>query len=420
MPTTESFHGTRVFPVGQEPRPITTEDYSVVGAIIVAPNADEDEWPLDTAVELFDNETAKLAALGTGGNVDAVFDALIDQHDEYHTATEIVAVRVAEGAGETAQAKLEATIANIVGSGATFKGVHAFKHARKRPKILIAPGYMSQRISGAKNPVAAELAGIAARMRGIYICDCPATTKDAAAEYAEDFPDDKRAYLIEPGVLVSGPAGTPIFQPASGRVAGMFVRRDKAAGGPHKSPSNQSIGGIVGASRPISYYDAEPDSEANWLNQQHIATIKENFILWGNHTMAADPLERFVNVVRTEDAIDGAVIKAFNWAIDANLDVPLGSAILHSLDDFLAEASAKGWIIDGRCWFDRSLNTNASMASGILRIEYDREPYAPLEDLQFGARRNVGYYDQVAEGIARIAERISSTRSQLVYTFGQS
>lgn len=413
---TSYFHGTRVFKRDEQARPISVEDYSSIGALIVAPNADEDTFPLNTPVTLFTTETAKIQKLGTGGNVDAVFSAINDQTDEYFTAAEVTVVRVAEGTGETPEAKLEGTMANMVGTFAARSGAHALLHAVSRPSLLMAPGYVSQRISDAKNPVAAALDSVAKRLRAIKILDTPSASKEAALEYREDFADDKRAYLISPAARVPGPAGTPIIQPLSGRVAGLFVRRDKTVGGPHESPSNQAIGGIVGLSRPIDYYDGEPDSEANWLNENRIATVIENGILWGNETCAADPLERFVNVVRVEDMIDRAVVKAFRkWATAKNLNVPVASSVVQSMDDFLSDAANAGQIIAGRVWFDASVNSNSAMASGILRLEYDREPYAPLQDLQFYAGRNTGYYELVADGITRAAEQITASRRQIVY-----
>jgi len=415
MATSEYFHGTRVFKTGEEPRPISTLEYSTIGAIVVAPEADPDVFPEHEPITIFSSDAATVTALGTGGNVAEVFDAINDQRSEEFTAAEIVVVRVPEGTGTTPQEKLEKTIANIVGSGSNYSGVHAFLHAKSRPKILIAPGYTSQRLGDMKNPVMAELDAISRRLRAIKIGDAPAASKEAAVEYQEDFPDDPRAYLITPGVMVSGPDGLPVMQPASGRVAGLFVRRDKANMGPHCSPSNQAIGGVVGVSRPIAYYDGEPDCEANWLNQHRLATIIDNSILWGNETCAVDPLDRFINVVRAQDAIDEAVAKAYRWAIAKNNSVPLAVAIIESLDDFLSDVINAGWIIDGRVWFERALNSNANLASGILRLEYDREPYAPLQDLQFGARRNVGYYEQVAEGITRAVEQINASRTRVTY-----
>ena len=404
MPTTEFFHGTRVFEAGQTTRAVSVDDYSTIGAVLVSDDADAQKFPLNTPVVMFSNDTDMKAGAGTTGNADAIFDAIDDQG----VTAEMVVVRVAKGTGANAQAILESTIANIVGASANNTGVHAFKDAASVPKILIAPGYTSQRIANAKNPVMAELAGIASRLRAIVIGDTPGSTKEADATYALDFPDDKRAYLFSPGVKVLRGVSI-VVEPGSGRVAGLFVKRDKAVGGPFESPSNQPMGGIVGAARPIPYYDGEPDSEANWLNQRHITTLKKNAILWGNHTMAQDPLDRFVNVVRTTDMIDGAVIKAFEWANDRTQSVPLAVAVIQSMQAFLDELTAKGAILGGRCWFDRAVNTNEAMSAGVLRLEYDREPAAPLEDLQFAARRNIAYYATLANGILTALNRSETT-----------
>lgn len=415
MPLAERFHGTRVLSGVTRARPIATEDYSTIGAVVIAPNADADKFPLNTATTIFTADATARAALGTGGNVDAVWDAIDDQADETFGSAEVQIVRVNAGASA------EATISNIVGSGAAYSGVHAFKVPEKKAKIYIAPGYTSQRISNAANPVISELKSIIARNRGIAIADLPNTTKEAAATYRADFADDKRLYGIDPHVLVTGPDGLPMVQPASGRVAGLFVRRDKQAGGPHESPSNQTIGGIVGTARPVPYYIGDPDSEANWLNQHNITTIRAGGRLWGNDTFALDPLYRYINVVRTEDAIDDAVAHAFDgWAMDRNNNVPLAVAILQSLDAFLSDAAVRGWIIQGKPSFDPAANSSANMVSGQLTIDYDREPYAPLNDLQFRASRNPDYYDLVVDGITRAAQQLTAKTRRLIYTVNLS
>ncbi|MGO4735988.1 phage tail sheath C-terminal domain-containing protein [Bosea sp. 2KB_26] len=402
MATTEFFHGTRVFKVGQTQRPVEVQDYSTLGTVMIAPAADPDVFPLDTPVTVFTNDTVARAAAGTGGNVDAIFDAIDDQG----IVAELQVIRVAEGTSEVPQTKLEQTIANIVGSGANNSGVHAFKEASKPAKLIFVPGYDSQRISNAKNPVAAELEGICNRLRAIKILNTPDASKEAAELYRSDFADDPRAYLFHPSVKVF--RTTTVIEPASGRVAGLFVKRDKEIGGPYESPSNQSMGGTQGPSRPIPYFDGEPDSEANYLNKIRIATLRGGSILWGNRTCAADPLDTFVNVVRTQDMIDDTVMRAFYWAIDRNQSVPLTQAILQTLDDFGDELVGKGGVLGFRPWFDRSLNTNGALGGGILRIDYDREPAAPLEDLQFGAHRNLEYYATLADGIINISSNITA------------
>lgn len=399
MPTTEYFHGIRVFKTGETTRPVSVNEYSTVGALVVAPAADDDVFPEDVAVTIFTNDAAARTALGTGGNVDAVLDAIDDQG----VVAELQVVRVPLGTG-SGSTQIENTIANMVGSGADHSGCHAFKLASKPAKLIIAPGYTSQRISGAKNPVMAELDGICTRLRAIKIGDTPDASKEVAETYREDFANDPRAYLFHPSVKVLR-GSSVVNEPGSGRVAGLFVKRDKEIGGPWESPSNQTMGGILGPSRPISYFTGEPDSEANYLNEIRIATLRKGGILWGNETCAEDPLDRFVNVVRTTDAIDDAVVNAFYWAMDRNLSVPRAVAVIQSLANFGDELVQAGAVLGFRAWFERPLNSNESLASGILRIEYDREPAAPLQDLQFGARRNLTYYATLADGILQSLER---------------
>lgn len=402
MPTSERFHGTRVFQRGASTRPVAVNEYSTLGTVAIAPNADPEKFPEDMPTTVFTNDVTMRAALGAGGNTDAIWDAVDDQG----VVAEMQIVRVAPGAG-TGQTQIENTIANIVGSGADNSGVHAFKLASKPAKLFFVPGYTSQRISNAKNPVMAELDGIANRLRSIKIGDTPDASFAVAETYRADFADDKRAYLFHPSVRVLR-GSSVVNEPGSGRVAGLFVKRDKEIGGPWESPSNQAMGGILGASRTISYFTGEPDSEANALNQIEITTLKNNSILWGNRTCAADPLDAFVNVVRALDTIDDAIVNAFDWAMDRNLSVPLGTSVIQSLDNFGDELIAAGAVLGFRAWFERPLNSNESLALGILKIEYDREPSAPLEDLQFGARRNLTYYATLADGILQSLERAAA------------
>ena len=114
----------------------------------------------------------------------------------------------------------------------------------------------------------AELEGVTAALKAIKIGDCPGGTKELALEYRADF-SDRYTYLVDPHVRLAG----DVVAPASARVAGLFVKRDQSKGGPYWSPSNQGIGGIVGTSRPVSYFDGQVSHEANYLNENRINTI---------------------------------------------------------------------------------------------------------------------------------------------------
>lgn len=411
MPAVDFNHGARVINVGTTPRPIALANMRPIGAVMVAPNADNTKFPLNTPVSFFTDDTTMKTAAGTGGNVADIFDAIEDQG----VISEIVVVRVAAGAGANPTEVLNNTITNIVGSSASMTGVHAFKgaesHTGTKPRLFIAPGYTDMRISNAANPVVSELVGIANRLKGMIIADADATSRDAANTWRGDFPAEKRIYATTPRGLVFE-NGAYVARPLAGRVAGLFNKKWKEKGGPYFSPSNQTIGGIGGISRPVSFYDGELDHEANWLNERGLATVIDRTLLWGNRTLGynqqagtGDANDMFVNVVITNDAIQESIVKAFRWAMAQNLSNHLGVAIIESVDQFLASLRAVGAIIGGRAWFNKAVNSYADLQSGILRVEYDAEPAAPLENLIFGAHRNPFYYEVLASDIIKALER---------------
>lgn len=405
MPAVNYNHGTRVLSAGETSRPIELANLTSIGALMTAPDATA-AIPINEPFQFFTDDTTVRQALGATGTAADILDAIDDQG----IVASVIGIVVPEGTGATPQARMEATISNMVGSSASLTGVHGFKGARSQvqaePGVIIFSGYGSQRLGGEANPVVIEAEGVANRLKSMIIFDGPGTTKDAALQARADFTDGQRLYMIDPAVKVLRAGETTVtVQPASARVAGLVVKRDKQLGGPYGSPSNQVIGGITGPSRPISYYDGETDHEANYLNERRIATIIENRILWGNETLAVDPLWRFFNVRRTRDAIEKSIVRAFRWALDKNLGSHLAVAIIESVQEFLDELTAAGAILGGRAFFLRDQNSNASLRSGILRVEFDAEEAPPLQDLIFGSRRNAVYFDTLADDVMSAIER---------------
>lgn len=424
MTTAPFNHGVRVVQAGSEPRPIQVADVSTIGLVFADDEADPDIYPLNEPVLIFTHETTKVAALGDGvGNlaVDTV-NAVRGQGIE----ARMVVVRVAE------DADAEAELANFVGSAAASTGVHALSYARghvgAEPDILVGGGYSAGRVDNAKNPFAAAMEAVATKLKAQAIFDTGGPDSDASLAYRADF-SSRYTYLVDPFVRVL--VGEAIVaRPASPYAAAMFVKKDKERGGPYWSPSNQEVLGILGTARPISYFDGEIDHEANLLNEAGIATFipsrivqgtggtfsPNGRILWGNRTASEDPLWAFVNVVRTRSTIEKAIVSAFRpWAIDDNLTAQHVLSIMRSLQDFLDELVAVGAILGGRVYFDRPTNTNASLRSGTLRVEFDAEETPPLENLIFGSRRNEAYFDNLAADIQRrISVEFGGTIADLV------
>ncbi len=406
MPT-EFLHGIAITEKWNDPRPMDPAKMTTIAVIGTAGDGvDNSEWPINEPRHVFTDEIERIAALGTGGTLRDAFDAITDQG----IIASVIAIRIEEGADT------DATLANIVGSAAERTGVHALLDAQGElgfePNILIAPGFTSQRPGDAANPVVAELLPIAERLRAVVVADGPNTTREDAFNYREDF-DSDRLIIVDPHVKVWREGETaPAIQPASARIAGLGVKRDKQKGGPFWSWSNQPVGGIVGLARPISYYIDDPDSEANALNARQIATIfRDNgagtggqggHIFWGNETAASDTLRRFYNVRRARDFVHKTILRTFRSFLGQyNITPHTVTQVLRSLDSFVSQLRAEGQILDGRVWFEGSLNTPEEMRRGKLQVELALEPAPPLQTLEIDSMPYRVAYETLITAVER-------------------
>lgn len=339
----------------------------------------EDEpFPLNTP-KLIAGSRAEAAKLGATGTLPDALDGILDQ-----IGAVVVVVRVAEGEDEAA------TLANVVGGvnagNGNLEGAHALAGAESvtgfAPRILIAPGWTHQRPSGARNPVVAEMVGIAERLRAVIVADGPNTTDEAAIVGREDWGTD-RLYIVDPWVKVFA-NGATTNKPASPRVAGLIAKIDYDRGF-WWSPSNQLINGITGTVRPVDFRLGDASSRANLLNEQDVATIirDDGFRLWGNRTTSADPKFAFLSVRRTADIIADSLQRAHRWAVDRNITRTYVEEVTDSVNGYLRTLKDLGAIINGECWADEDLNTPANIAQGKIYFNFDFTPPYPAEHVIF-------------------------------------
>lgn len=368
-------------------RPVTVAAASVLAIGFTAPDADAAKFPLNEPISLIGGSEV-LEGMGETGTGPDAFKQILAEG----VGVTAVGVRVEEGA------TLDATIANLVGSAGAMTGVHAFKYAQSElglhPRLYCAPGFTSQRLDGAKNPVVTELAGIADKRRGVIYADGPNTTKEAALEYREDW-GTKRVYVIDPAVKVFR-NGANVVRPGSSTAIGITLRTDRDDG-PHYSPSNNEALGITGVARPIDYFDGDANTEADFLTRNQVATFIRDggFRLWGNETCAIEPLEKFLPVVRVHDIIMDSVAAAHRWARDLPFSVQLLTDIAATVNGFLRQMRVRGWTIGYNVWLDPALNTPETWLNGDLFVSYDSEAPAPLQRLIFQFNRNTGYYAEM-------------------------
>ena len=376
-------------------RPVQVAQASTVAMVFTAPDADNTKFPLNEPLAMVGGSEL-LEDMGTTGTGPDAFNQIFAEG----TGVNAIGVRVAEGAD------LAATMANVVGSAGAQTGVHAIKAAQSElgltPRLMLAPGFTSQRIDNGANPVVSEMLGIAEKRRGMIIADGSNTTKEAALEYREDW-GSHRIYMIDPAVkrFVDGQT---VVKPASASVAGITLRVDKSLG-PNHSPSNHNFFGITGVARPIDYHDGDPDTEADYMTRNQIATIIRDggFRLWGNETTWTEPLNKFFPVVRVHDIIMDSVAQAHRWARDKPFSTQLILDIAETVNGFLRTMKASGWTIGYEVWIDPALNTKETWLNGDLYVSYDSEAPAPLQRLIFQFNRNTNYYAELArEAISEV------------------
>ena len=219
------------------------------------------------------------------------------------------------------------------------KFVEAESVTGSKPRIIIAPGFTGNVTRNAPDgpptavPVTSGLIGVSERLRAVIVADGPGTTNADAIAYRKLLAS-RRVYVVDPQVRISNGAGT-VEAPASARVAGLIVRNDRQRGY-WSSPSNREIAGIAGVGRVIDFTLGDPNSSANLLNADEVATIIRfnGFRLWGNRTTSNDPKWVFLGVVRTADVINESLLRAHLWAVDRNLTKTYEEDVVESVNDF--------------------------------------------------------------------------------------
>lgn len=157
-------HGIETVEKNTGPRPVATIDTGIIGAVVTAPNADEQLWPLNVPVAVHGaNDFPE--GLGTGGTARDVLESIFMQATR--ASQTVVLVRVEQGVD------FKATRANVLGDPLLKTGMWALLNAwdllRLKPKLLIAPGFDGVRPTDG-------IAGATISVRGTGYTEAPTLT----------------------------------------------------------------------------------------------------------------------------------------------------------------------------------------------------------------------------------------------------
>lgn len=372
-------HGVTVTEVNDGVRPIQTSSSSVIGIIGTAPEAKEEDFPLNTPT-LITGSYTEAARLGKTGTLPSAINAILAQ-----TGAVIVVVRVEEDKIEdTDEIDSEATQLNIIGEAkadGTFAGSYSFLASKSKlgvaPRILLAPGFSTKE-------VVVELTKIAERLHAIIVADTPTDSDENIIKFVEDCASD-RVYAVYPQVINTKNE----TEPASPYVAGVIAKSDNDNGF-WCSPSNKTINGIVGLNKSVDFSLGDASCRANYLNEKNIATIinQDGYRLWGNRTTVNDGSYKFLCVRRTADIISDSILAAHLWAVDRNIVKNYLTDVVESVNAFLSDLRSQGAILAGKCYANKELNTASNIANGQVYFDFEFTPAYPAEQVTFRAYLN--------------------------------
>lgn len=400
-------HGVETAEYLAGPIPIRSPRSAVIGLVGTAPIhtlADEDDATINQLVMCTnDRDDAKYFGTDTAGyTIPAALKAIRAQGSGL-----VIVINVFDPAihidGDDAPDPSQVEDTDLIGEtseGGVRSGMQAWLDARATykfgPRILIAPGYSSN------VTVAAAMRVLSPKLRAIDIVDAPfGATVTAAIEgrggmgHPFNTASD-RAFLLYPFLKAMGPDGEVTDQPYSQFMAGVIAAKDLAQGGPHWSPSNTEILGVVGVERLLTASLNDGTTEVQLLNEAGITTyFPEGGIRTFGNRSAAWPtitsVNNFLSVRRTADIIEDAIELAQLQHMDKPLTIALMDQVVEDVNGFLREKRGAGWIIDGKCWVDPDDNPLSQLAAGNPTYRYDFLPPVPNERTSFKGVINANY-----------------------------
>lgn len=336
----------------------------------LAAGADE-PYPLNVPVIVV-GSTSQAKKLGATGSLPAALAEVFDQEGAL-----VVVVRAEEDEKpETQRANIIAAVSALEDS----KSITTYQ-----PRIVIATGFSDD------DAVAKQLETTANNLRGVaYVDSASMATAQEVVLRRSMF--GARVELLRPLVAKADESGVIVYRPYSACAAGLRARIDRQKGW-WWSKSNQEIMNILGVEQVDSFALNDPNCVANLLNMDNVSTImrSDGFKHWGNRLCTTDPQLRFESVRRSADVIEDSIEQTMLLYVDRPLDKQVADDIIGTINSYMRTLKGLGAIFGGKAWLDEELNTEETLAAGVLYIDYDFGPKSPLEHLVMRVKINNKY-----------------------------
>lgn len=389
----EFLHGVKVTEISEALRTLTTSSTAVIGLVATAPDADAAAFPLNKPTLLTGITPSVIAKAGKKGTLSRALDGILDIVN-----CKVVVIRVEENEDEST---MKANVIGGVDEQGNYTGLKAFLVSAAvcgvKPRIFCVPKYDSQ-------DVTTELISVAQKLNGFVYASCyGCNTKEQAVTYGRNF-SQRELMLIFGDFLSFNPITKQTeVDYAVVRAAAMRAYQDKEFGW-HTSISNKGLNGVTGVTKPLSFDINDSATDVNYLNEQGItACINYNgFKFWGLRTRSADKLFIYENYTRTAQVLKDTIAQSFDWAMDKDISVNLVKEIVEAINAKWREYTNKGYLVGGKAYVKRELNTAATLKDAKLLIGYDYAAVPPLEQLGFEQRVSDEYLVELANNIAKV------------------
>jgi phage tail sheath protein FI len=242
---------------------------------------------------------------------------------------------------------------------------------------------------GAAVPVSKALIAHCESLRFRFaIIDCGRNVVDMSAlEPRATIQDSGHAAFYGPWVVISDPqTGQRKTVPPGGHALGVYARTD-ATRGVFKAPANEVLHGVL---EPDSHVD---DATAGLLSLRGVNLIRRlpgrGVRLWGAHTMASNPLWKYVSVRRLFIFLERSIYEGTQWVVFEPNDQRLWARVSDTIRLFLRGQWRLGALsgrTEAQAFFvtcDESTMTQDDILNGRLVCEIGVAPLKPAEFVIF-------------------------------------
>jgi hypothetical protein len=236
--------------------------------------------------------------------------------------------------GSDGQPPAVADYSGSVGGAAMAQGLQALQ-ALDDVSIVATPG-ASASPNGEADAASIQRALIAHCEQQRYrvaVLDSPRGAALNEVRSARRSIDSSRAALYYPWVQILDPlTGSPMFNPPSGHICGIYARNDIERG-VHKAPANEVIRLATGFELAIDR------AQQGVLNPEGINCLRffagRGYRVWGARTLSSDPEWKYVNVRRYLSYLERSIAIGTQWAVFENNDQSLWDRVRGAIENFM-------------------------------------------------------------------------------------